>query len=76
VIDEQSVGLSFGEPHTVADLVALLDAFGVKATAEELESSAAHLSEAYGSARTTPFMTHPIFNHLQSETEMMRYLKK
>lgn len=25
--------------------------------------------------RTTPFMTHPVFNKYHSETEMMRYLK-
>src|SRR5207249_2699992 len=27
-------------------------------------------------ARTTPFLTHPVFNSFHSETEMLRYLKR
>ena len=27
-------------------------------------------------ARTTPFLTHPVFNSYHSETEMLRYLKR
>lgn len=61
----------------MADVIALLDAFGVSADADQLEQSTIGLPEAYGDkVRSTDFMTHPIFNGYQSETEMMRYLKR
>jgi len=74
VIDEGTVGLSFGEAHTAEDLVGVLGAFGVEAAAEDL---AAHATGQVASAfqRSSPFMTHPIFNTHHSETQMLRYLK-
>ena len=26
--------------------------------------------------RTTPYLTHPIFSHYHSETELLRYMRK
>ncbi|CAN0050628.1 unnamed protein product [Heterosigma akashiwo] len=77
VIDEGTVGLSFGEAHTAEDLVGVLGAFGVEAAAEDL---AAHATGQVGGTgpcgdRSSPFMTHPIFNTHHSETQMLRYLK-
>mmetsp|Transcript_21015 Transcript_21015/g.24841 ORF Transcript_21015/g.24841 Transcript_21015/m.24841 type:complete len:988 (-) Transcript_21015:297-3260(-) len=77
IIDEETVGLSFGEGHFTVDVVGLLKAFGIDTTEESLESAAVALPENYGEfGRATEFMTHPIFNTMQSESQMLRYLKK
>jgi glycine dehydrogenase len=81
VIDDSTVGLSFGEAHVTADLVSLLSAFGVNKTEADLELLCASVpaagSDAFGSfARTSSFMEHPVFNSAHSETQMLRYLRK
>ncbi|KAG5190576.1 glycine dehydrogenase [Tribonema minus] len=77
VIDDKTVGLSFGEAHTKGDVEALLGAFGVGAGALEGAAAAAAGDGGFGApfARTTPYMTHPVFNTHHSETQMLRYLK-
>ena len=73
VIDLNRVGISFGEAITRKDTENLLAAFGVPP---------AHLRYDFTSMipedllRTSEFMTHPVFNAIESETEMLRYLKK
>ena len=67
-IDETTVGVSFGEDTTDADVEALLAGFGAK-TAE----GAARIPAAL--ERTTEFLTHETFNRIHSETQMMRYIR-
>jgi glycine dehydrogenase len=81
VVDKTTVGLSFGEAHTAADVANVLAAFGVRTDAAALEGLAAKVPAAgngsFGSfARTSAFMTHPTFNTAHSESQMMRYLRK
>lgn len=78
VVNESTVGLSFGEAHITEDLVALLSAFGVDATTEGLESiAAASPSPGFGAlARKSDYMTHPIFNSMRSESQMLRFLHR
>lgn len=70
-IDADTVGMSFSEvsgPHT---LRALHEAFGI--TPSETEP----LDALPGSlARTTDFLTHPVFSEHRSETQMLRYLRR
>jgi hypothetical protein len=72
IVDENTVGLSFGEAITRDDCVALLKAFKV---------DAAHLKNTPKNvipdnmARTSEFMTHHNFNSYHSETQMLRYMK-
>jgi glycine dehydrogenase len=75
VVDDSTVGMSFGEAHTYEDVKALMSAF--KVTEEQLVASAASTdtSIAAGLQRTSEFMTHPVFNSHHSETQMLRYLK-
>jgi glycine dehydrogenase len=71
VIDEKTVGISFGESITRADVEALVSAFGI-APSNLIPTSTSlpgHIE------RTTEFLTHPVFNTYRSETQMLRYMK-
>ena len=77
--DESRVVIALDETTTPADVNELLELFaaghGKAPTAEELHASVdARYDERF--ARTTPFMTHPVFNSYHSETEMLRYIKR
>ncbi|KAJ1434480.1 glycine cleavage system P-protein-domain-containing protein, partial [Ochromonadaceae sp. CCMP2298] len=79
VIDDRTVGVSFGEAITKDDTLALLRAFGIADGATALDTATASFSgEAAippSLARSSPFLTHPVFNTHRSETQMLRYLK-
>jgi glycine dehydrogenase len=77
--DESRVVIALDETATPADVTDLLELFatghGKAPTVEELRGRVdARYDERF--ARTTPFMTHPVFNSYHSETEMLRYLKR
>ena len=71
-----SVGVTFDETHTEADVDAVL--FAIAAT---LECPPPNLISSTESAipaalrRATPILTHPVFNTHHSETEMLRYVR-
>jgi len=71
-IDSDTVGLSFDETTSEADLAAVLRIFGGDGSIGD--AAAGGIPEAL--QRTTPFLTHPTFNLYHSETEMLRYIKR
>jgi len=79
VIANTSIGLSLGETATVQDVTDLWAAFnggneagfGYDDVAETVESRVGGPM-----ARTTAFMTHPVFSTHHSETEMLRYMRR
>ena len=76
--DEPSkVGFSFDETTTVADVQALLEAFGV-ADAANLQPNVEGFSSdgIQKLKRESEFLQHPVFNRYHSETDMLRYLKR
>jgi glycine dehydrogenase len=81
VIGDSAVGISLGEDATTDDLDDLLAVFnGGKSTdfgAAELVANAA-AAPRFGErfARSSAFLTHPVFNTHHSETEMLRYMRK
>ena len=79
VIDPKTVGVTLDETATVEDLRALLQIFNsdrpVDLSLEELADQPLPVIPA-SLARTTPFLTHAVFNRYHSETEMLRYLKR
>ena len=68
-ISDSELSISFGEPHTAADVAAVLAIFGAQPT---------NASNAIPAAlvRTEPVLSHPVFNSYHSESRMMRYLKR
>jgi glycine dehydrogenase len=70
-LDDGTITVSFGETVTPADLSDLLGLFG-KVPVDVPAASA----ETGKLARTSPYLTHPVFHAYHSETEMMRYLRK
>lgn len=73
-VDGDTVGVSLDETTDVAVIDAVLRAFG---SGEQCES---HLAATSGIpaelARTSEFLTHPVFHSYRSETEMLRYIRR
>ena len=73
-----AVGIALDETTTAADVAELLAACGgAAAVALDVRTLAteadARFDERY--ARTSPFLTHPVFSRYHSETEMLRYMR-
>jgi glycine dehydrogenase len=72
-----TVGISFDETKTFGDVLQLLNLFaGLAQTNGEFTIQPdveVEFSEKL--TRTTPFLTHPVFNSYHTEHEMLRYLK-
>jgi glycine dehydrogenase len=66
-VSDSRIGISVDETTTEATMVALADALGL-----ELSDQAAI---GIAAKRTSEFLTHPVFNSMRSETEMLRYMK-
>jgi len=62
----------------IDDLLQIFAAAVSAASAPTYDSIAPGVDTRYDErfARTTPFLTHPVFNSYHSETEMLRYLKR
>ena len=78
-IDARTIGLSFDETTTAADVQRVLQAF---AGDDQQPMNVAHLDAGVDDAlpaalaRRSPFLAHPVFNRYRSETEMLRYLRR
>ena len=77
-IDDQTVSISINETVSLKDINAIVDcfeqAFNVQDIQIEAFATGTQISENV--KRNTPFLENDIFNTYQSETEMMRYIKK
>jgi len=74
-----NIGIALDETVTIDDLDTLLALFDREASgelfAEELAEEAAPAD--FGAfARTSPYLTHPVFHQYHSETELMRYIHR
>ncbi len=76
--DDGSVGLSLDEAINNAQLQKLFTVFGAQPGTFSLSELADEVSLAYDEdlQRTSDFLTHPVFNSYQSETEMLRYIHR
>ena len=72
IVNASELTVSFGEPHTIADVSLVVAVItGNEITIENtIETS---LTDA---RRTDAILTHPTFNNFHSESKMMRYLTK
>ena len=76
--DDGAVGVALDETTSLDDLTELLAVFDADGTPGGLAELAGDLEPAYAGvhARTSAYLTHPVFNRYQSETEMLRYIKR
>jgi glycine dehydrogenase len=71
------LGISLDETTTREDVEGIWRTFaGVPAPFTVNDVDAAIGDAAVAPARTTPFLTHPVFQRYRSETEMLRYLRR
>ncbi|MFZ0828524.1 MAG: aminomethyl-transferring glycine dehydrogenase, partial [Verrucomicrobiia bacterium] len=77
-IDDHTLGISLDEASSESDVVEIWQVFkGNKALGFTVADVAAHAARRTPhAARTTPFLTHKVFNSYHSETEMLRYIKR
>jgi glycine dehydrogenase len=68
-LDANAVGISLDETTSESDLASLCQLFGA-----ELDDSTDRKSTIEN--RTSPYLTHPVFNTHHTETEMLRYLRR
>lgn len=70
--------IALDEVTSEEDLRTLIRIFGGNPDKIDLEAVADRVSLDYGAThgRTSEFLTHPVFNSYQSETEMLRYIHK
>ncbi|MGA3524625.1 aminomethyl-transferring glycine dehydrogenase [Melissospora conviva] len=71
LVDADRVGIACDETTTEEHLRAVWAAFGVDAPTGEPQSPA-----PAGPARSTAYLTHPVFHAHRSETAMLRYLRR
>ncbi len=75
VLGPQSIGISLDETTTPDDVEMLLGLFGEnRAILHHMGAPADRKSKVEN--RTSPYLTHPVFNTHDSETEMLRYLRR
>src|SRR5262249_21031382 len=78
-LDEHAVGVSLDETHSAEDIATLLKIFNRgRKVRFSVEAFAERVAVQFESpwARTTPYLTHPVFNRFHSETEMLRYIRR
>ncbi len=75
-IDQNHVSISINETVGDSELKAIIQCFekAFKVTAKEFPTQASVIAE--NTKRDTPFLENKIFNMHQSETDMMRYIKR
>ena len=71
------VGIAIDETTTTSDLADIINVFANHADPILFDISEEKVLMHIGTAltRTSPFLTHPVFNSHHSETQMMRYIK-
>jgi glycine dehydrogenase len=77
-VDADTIGIALDETTTAAVVAAVWDAFGVSGDVESVTPLDVEARDGIPGelARTSEFLTHPVFHQHHSETEMLRYLRR
>ncbi len=77
-VDARTLGLSLDEATTRGDVELIWSIFAGANAPFHVDDVDAHLADAIPAAlaRTSAFLTHPVFNRYHGETEMLRYLRR
>ena len=76
--DDEAIGVSLDETVTFKDVNDLFEIFGSSHSIEDLLNNPMvreHSITRSEYKRTSPFLTHPVFNSHHSETRIVRYMK-
>jgi glycine dehydrogenase len=79
VVDADTIGIALDETTTPEIVSRVWEAFDVTADAALLEERAVDTTDdaiPRALARTSEYLTHPVFHRYRSETEMLRYLRR
>ncbi|MBI1849824.1 MAG: aminomethyl-transferring glycine dehydrogenase [Planctomycetes bacterium] len=76
--DDGMIGVALDETTTVADLEALVEAFGGAPGGFKPEQVGTSIDSRFSAphARTSTYLAHPVFHRYRSETEMLRYMRR
>ncbi|MCP4425411.1 MAG: aminomethyl-transferring glycine dehydrogenase [Chloroflexi bacterium] len=74
--DNGDIGIALDEAVTIGELEKLFEIFGGRKMDIETIADGIKLEYDELHQRTSEFLTHPVFNIYQSETEMMRYITR
>jgi glycine dehydrogenase len=69
-IDADTIGISIDETTTTEQVTTVAEVFGARI------GSAEHTAIPIALARSSPFLTHPVFHRHRSETSMLRYIRR
>lgn len=76
LVNETTLGISLDETVSKQDVLDILAIFaGDHSLDFTLESLAPEASYSAPFARSSPYLTHPVFNQYHSETELLRYIQ-
>ncbi|MEM7300575.1 MAG: aminomethyl-transferring glycine dehydrogenase [Pseudomonadota bacterium] len=79
LVDQDHIGISIDETTRTSEVNAVLSCFsggsGSSASVNDLDAGVASPIADF-QRRSSPFLTHPVFSLYQSETEMMRYIRR
>ena len=77
-VDEQTISISVNETTSISDLNQIITIFAEAIGKESFEVSELSSTNNIPSSleRTSPFLTHDVFNNHHSESQLMRYIKK
>ena len=74
-LNDNELTISFGEPHSLADVKTIVEIFSACLGKTGSISTQTNQIDS-GFLRTDAILSHPIFNSHHSESKMMRYLKR
>ncbi|MGB1252136.1 MAG: aminomethyl-transferring glycine dehydrogenase [Candidatus Promineifilaceae bacterium] len=76
--EDGRIAIALDEVTSESDLLTLMRIFGADPDTFDLQEVADRISLDYDAAhqRSSDFLTHPVFNSYQSETEMLRYIHR
>ncbi len=76
-LGDRSIGIALDETTSERDLAGLLAVFAAGKPAPDVAALGASVDDRYDErfARTSAFLTHPVFHAHRSETEMLRYMR-
>lgn len=74
-VDAKTIGIALDESTTLADLEVLVKIFNTNNVAINISTmEAKNIVASSAFARTSAYLTHPVFNSYQTEHELLRYI--